>query len=62
MIGNYVLIDFENVNAGNLNLLDGLSHAFDVLIFLGPLQTKIAVNLAIRINGLKAAEYVKVLG
>lgn len=62
MTTNYVLIDYENVNAGNLNLLAGSAHTFEVLIFLGPLQTKIPVDLAIQISGLEAASYVKVSG
>ena len=60
MTTNYVLIDYENVNAGNLNLLAEGSHTFEVLIFIGPLQTKIPVDLAIQINGLEVAKYVKV--
>ena len=60
MTTNYVLIDYENVNGGNLDLLAGGSHTFEVVIFLGALQTKIPVDLAIQINGLKAARYVKV--
>lgn len=62
MTTNYVLVDYENVNAGNLNLLAGGSHTFEVLIFLGPLQTKIPVDLAIQINGLQSASFVKVSG
>ena len=62
MTTNYVLVDYENVNAGNLNLLAGGSHTFEVLIFLGPLQTKIPVDLAIQISGLPAASFVKVSG
>ena len=48
MTTNYVLVDYENVNADNLNLLAGGSHTFEVLIFLGPLQTKIPVDLSSR--------------
>ena len=62
MTTNYVLVDYENVNADNLNLLAGGSHTFEVLIFLGTLQTKIPVDLAIQINGLEAASFVKVSG
>ena len=62
MTTNYVLVDYENVSAGNLNLLAGGSHKFEVLIFLGPLQTKIPVDLAIQTSGLRAASYVKVSG
>ena len=62
MTTNYVLVDYENVNAGNLNLLAGGSHKLEVLIFLGPLQTKIPVDLAIQISGLRTASYVKVSG
>ena len=58
----YSLINNENVNvnADNLNLLAGGSHTFEVLIFLGPRQTKIPVDLAIQISELLTASYVEV--
>ena len=48
MTTNCVVIGYENVIAGNLNLLAGGSHTFEALIFVGPLYAKIPVDLAIQ--------------
>lgn len=60
MTTNHILIDYENVNATNLDLLSQSTHTFDVMIFIGPDQAKIPVELAMQINGLKTARYVRV--
>ena len=60
MTTNHILIDYENVNATNLDLLSQSTHTFEVTIFIGPHQAKIPVELAMQINGLKTARYVRV--
>ena len=42
---NYVLIDFENVHVKSLELLEG-DH-FRVIVFLGPKNTKLPVDLVL---------------
>lgn len=56
---NYVLIDFENVHVKSLELLQG--EHFRVIVFLGPKNTKLPVELVIamqRFGG--CGEYVQV--
>ena len=60
MTTNHILIDYENANATNLDLLSQSTHTFEVMIFIGPDQAKIPVELAMQINGLKTARYVRV--
>ena len=59
MSTNYVLIDYENVKADNLDLL--ARHPFKVMIFVGANQPKIPIDLAIQVQELQA-EYVKMSG
>lgn len=58
MSTNYVLIDFENVQPKHLDRLkDG---AFTVLVFVGPQQTKIPIEMASALQPLgSGVEYVK---
>lgn len=58
---NYVLIDFENVQPGNLEVLQ--HHPFKVLVFVGATQTKIPFDLATAMQALgNSAQYVKIAG
>ena len=60
MSKNYILIDYENVKAGNLGLLAG--HPLHVMIFIGARQPKIPVELAMQVQSLEAAEYIRISG
>ena len=61
MNANHVLIDFENVQPGNLGLLS--EHQFKIHIFLGSNQSKIPVELAIAMQKLGGdAEYIRISG
>lgn len=61
MATNYVLIDFENVQPGNLEILR--SHPFKVLVFVGENQTKIPFGLATAMQSLGVdARYIKITG
>lgn len=54
---NYVLIDYENVHVKSLALLRG--EDFRVLVFLGPKNTKLPVDLVLAMQKLgKHAEYI----
>ena len=55
---NYVLIDFENVHVKSLDLLQG--EHFRVIVFLGPKNTKLPVELVVAVQrfGVRA-EYVQ---
>lgn len=58
---NYVLIDFENVQPGNLELLQ--AHPFKVLVFVGANQTKVPFDLASAMQTLgDSAQYIKISG
>ncbi len=58
---NYVLIDYENVQPKNLDLLAG--HAFEVRVFVGGNQTKIAFDFASAMQRMGAhASYVRISG
>jgi hypothetical protein len=58
MSTNYVLIDFENVQPKHVDRLkDG---AFRVLVFVGPQQTKIPIEMASALQSLgSGVEYIK---
>lgn len=61
MATNYVLIDFENVQPGNLEVLK--HHSFRVLVFVGATQTKVPFDLATAMQALgDCAQYVKIAG
>ncbi|MDG3064493.1 hypothetical protein ACFQ4M_00910 [Thauera mechernichensis] len=54
---NHVLIDFENVHVKSLDLLDG--EHYRVIVFLGPKNTKLPVELVIAMQKFGArGEYV----
>ncbi|NMG74754.1 PIN domain-containing protein [Aromatoleum diolicum] len=54
---NYVLIDFENVHVKSLDLLKG--EHFHVIVFLGPKNTKLPVDLVLAMQAFgERAEYV----
>lgn len=54
---NYVLIDFENVHVKSLDLLEG--EHFRVMVFLGPKNTKLPVDLVLAMQAFgERAEYV----
>jgi PIN domain len=54
---NYVLIDFENVHVKSLDLLKG--EHFSVMVFLGPKNTKLPVDLVVAMQAFgERAEYV----
>ena len=58
---NYVLIDFENVQPGNLEVLK--KHPFRVLVFVGENQAKVPFELASAMQALgDSAQYVKITG
>ena len=60
MATNHVFVDYENVKAGNLDLLaDG---RFKVMIFLGANNAKIPVDLVLKVQELHAAEYIRISG
>ncbi len=61
MATNYVLIDFENVQPGNLEVLK--QHPFNVIVFVGANQVKIPFGLAEAMQALgDAAQYIKITG
>ena len=61
MATNYVLIDFENVQPGNLGVLK--QHPFKVMVFVGANQAKIPFDLAAAMQALgDAGQYVKIAG
>ena len=58
---NYVLIDFENVQPGNLEVLK--KHPFRVLVFVGESQAKVPFDLASAMQALgDSAQYMKITG
>ena len=58
---NYVLIDFENVQPGNLEVLK--KHPFRVLVFVGESQAKVPFDLASAMRALgDSAQYMKITG
>jgi hypothetical protein len=58
---NYVMIDFESVQPGSLELL--YHDHFRVLVFLGVNQTKVPVDLATALQSMGGnAEYVRIAG
>lgn len=58
---NYVLIDFENVQPGNLEILS--RHPFEVYVFVGANQAKIPYDLAETMQQLgEKARYIKIGG
>lgn len=57
----FILIDFENVQPGNLALLRGRD--FKIMVFLGATQAKLPTDLACELQALGAnAEYVRCAG
>lgn len=61
MATNYLLIDFENVQPGNLEVLK--NHSFKVLVFVGATQTKVPFDLASAMQALgDSAQYIKISG
>lgn len=59
MATNYVLLDFENVQPGNLELLK--LHRFKVVVFVGANQVKVPFDLAAAMQALgAAAQYIKI--
>lgn len=61
MATNYVLIDFENLQPGNLEVLQ--AHSFKVLVFVGATQTKVPFDFATAMQALgESARYVKISG
>lgn len=61
MVTNYVLIDFDNVQSGNLEVLR--YHSFKVLVFVGANQSKVLFDLASAMQALgESAQYVKIAG
>mgnify|MGYP000459040454 FL=1 len=61
MAKNYVLIDFENVQPGNLEVLK--QHPFNVVVFVGANQVKVPFDLAAAMQALgDAAQYIKITG
>ena len=58
---NYILIDFENVQPGNLELLQ--QHPFRVFVFIGENQSKVPFALAAAMQGLgDKGQYIKIAG
>jgi hypothetical protein len=61
LVTNYVLIDFDNVQSGNLEVLR--HHSFKVLVFVGANQSKVPFDLASAMQALgESAQYVKIAG
>jgi hypothetical protein len=61
MATNYILIDFENIQPGNLELLK--QHLFRVLVFVGTNQTKVPFELAAAMQSLgEAGQYIRIAG
>lgn len=61
MATNYVLIDFENTQPGNLELLK--KHPFKVLVFVGANQSKLPFELVSAMQALgDSGQYVKIAG
>ena len=60
MATNHVFVDYENVKAGNLDLL--ADRQFKVMIFLGENDAKIPTNLMLKVQKLPAAEYIQISG
>ena len=58
---NYVLIDFENLQPGNLEILQ--LHSFKVFVFIGATQTKVPFDFAVAMQKLgDSARYIKIAG
>ena len=56
---NFVLVDFENVQPGNLEVLQ--QHPFTVLVFVGANQSRIPFDLASAMQSLgESARYIKI--
>ena len=61
MATNYVLIDFENVQPGGLEILK--QHQFKVLVFVGSTQSRVPFELASAMQDMGgSAQYVKIAG
>ena len=61
MTTNFVLVDFENVQPGNMGLLKG--GPFHIKVFLGASQGKISLEMAQALQTFgDAAEYIQVVG
>ena len=61
MMTNFVLVDFENVQPGNMGLLKG--GPFKIKVFLGASQAKISLEMAQALQTFgDDAEYIQVVG
>ena len=59
MPNNYILIDFENVQPGNLEILK--DHQFKISLFIGASQAKIPFDLVSVMHGFgENAKYIKI--
>ena len=60
MATNHVFVDYENVKAGNLDLLAG--RQFKAVIFLSANDAKIPTDLVLKVQELHAAKYIRISG
>ena len=60
MAKNYILIDYENVKAVDLEPI--FDKPYHLIVFVGASQTKIGTDFAMQVQNLRAAEYIRISG
>ena len=60
MAKKYILIDYENVKAVNLEPI--FDKPYHLMVFVGASQSKISTDFAMQVQNLRAAEYVRISG
>ena len=60
MAKNYILIDYENVKAVDLEPI--FDKPYHLMVFVGASQSKISTDFAMQVQNLRAAEYVRISG
>ena len=60
MAKKYILIDYENVKAVDLEPI--FDKPYHLMVFVGASQTRISTDFAMQVQSLRAAEYVRISG
>ena len=60
MAKKYILIDYENVKAVDLEPI--FDKPYHLMVFVGASQSKISTDFAMQVQNLRAAEYVRISG
>lgn len=60
MAKKYILIDYENVKAVDLEPI--FDKPYHLMVFVGASQTRISTDFAMQVQNLRAAEYVRISG